>query len=159
MHLLSLDKSCHKSIGNVPSWNIPSRLIFAGLVGLATTGCQFREEGASQVSGRVTYHGKPVRGGSVFLIPPVGFVGTWGAGLIGDDGCFIVQTAREGVPLASGLYGVSFSRPVRPSGGDAARPAPDSIEIPAKYLDLQHPVFTIQIGSEEPIQVDITLRD
>jgi hypothetical protein len=158
MPFLSFGKSCLKSIGSVPSWNIPGRLAFAGLVGLASTGCQFTEEGASQVSGRVTYHDKSVNGGSVFLMPTAGFMGTWGTGVIGEDGRFVVRTTHEGIPLAPGLYGVSFSRPVRPQGV-AASPGPDSVEIPEKYLDLDHPVFTIQVGTDRPLRVDITLRD
>jgi hypothetical protein len=158
MPFLSFGKSCLKSIGSVPSWNLPVRLAFAGLVGLASTGCQFSEEGASQISGRVTYHGKSVRGGSVFLVPSAGFVGTWGAGTIDNDGRFVVQTTRDDLLLAPGVYGVSFCRAVR-TQPVAAPPGPDSVEIPEKYLDLDHPVFTIQIGNDQPMQVDITLRD
>jgi len=159
MPFLSFGKSCLKSIGPVPSRNLAGRLAFAGLVGLASAGCQLSEEGASQVSGKVSYHGKPVCGGSVFLMPPAGFAGTWGAGIIGADGCFVVQTTHEGLPLASGPYGVSFTRAVRPSNAAADPSRFNPVEIPDKYLHLDKPVFTIQIGSPEPMKVDITIRD
>ena len=159
MQVHSIGSSCRMPMTHFPSWGLLGRLACAGLMGFASIGCQLDEEGASQVSGRVSYHGEPIRGGSVFLMPPSGFAGSWGAGIIGKDGAFIVKTTREGLPLEPGPYGVSFTLPT-PHHGQASNPAAfSSIKIPDKYLHIEKPVFKIEIGGEEPVQVDITLRD
>jgi len=149
------------------TWHVVGR--FAVVVGLVTTGCQFSEEDPAQVRGKVSYHGEPVRGGSVFLLPDSGLVGAWGAGVIRDDGTFVVASARSSVPLAAGRYGVSFSRASggKPSNNERLHheattqkspPAAPNDGIPEKYFDFAHPVFSINIG-DTPIQLDITLRD
>ncbi|APW60933.1 hypothetical protein [Paludisphaera borealis] len=152
------------------SWNLASRLAAVGVVGLVSTGCQFSEEDTKQVRGKVSYHGEPVRGGSVFLLPESGMSGAWGAGVIRDDGSFVVESARSAVPLAAGTYGVTFTRANdgKPSNDErlpnegttlkSSAAAAHKNDIPEKYLDFAHPVFSINLG-DMPIQVEITLRD
>ncbi|MDR3621168.1 MAG: hypothetical protein P4L85_17580 [Paludisphaera borealis] len=158
-----------KSGGIERSWNFAGRLAVVGVVGLVSTGCQFSEEDTKQVRGKVSYHGEPVRGGSVFLLPESGMTGAWGAGVIRDDGSFVVESARSAVPLAAGTYGVSFTRAIdsRPSNDERlpnegttpkSPAAAHKNDIPEKYLDFAHPVFSINLG-DMPIQVEITLRD
>jgi hypothetical protein len=155
--------------GNARICNVVSRLAAAGIVGLVSSGCAFYP--AEQVHGTVRYHGEPVRGGSIYLLPSSGIPDSWAAGVIESDGTFVVKPTRGDAPLPSGRYDVFFSRPVRQRRSYQGRheeeeaeklentvPAPPTNEIPDKYLDVNHPVFSIDV-SDRPLLVNITLRD
>jgi hypothetical protein len=111
--------------------------ILAGLMIALVPGCG---KAPGVVSGKVTYQGKPLAMGTVFIVGSDGLLLT---SPIGDDGTYRI----ENVPPGPAKVGVASPKP--PTGEQAARafkgrapanlpPPPDQakwIEIPETYLE------------------------
>ncbi|VTS02063.1 hypothetical protein [Tuwongella immobilis] len=104
---------------------IPTQMIRArraigfGLVALAVTllsGCGGSD--VVSVSGKVTYNGKPVTGGSLTFLPVASGeskeAGKPGGAVIQSDGTFVVGTHSENDGAIPGKHKVSFTPPEMP---------------------------------------------
>jgi hypothetical protein len=135
------------------------------LAALALTGCG---EGTTDVSGKVTYKGKPVAFGSVVVIDSAGAPKS---GSIQPDGTFRVDGVRRGaVKLAVSSPPPPGSEPARrPAGGRDGDddkvpvnvpPAPPEVikswfAIPDKYGDPAKSELTAEVKSGEPLNIDL----
>ncbi len=143
---------------NAGFWRIAFPLTNAGVLGsaLLVVGCDADVHLAerSHVWGKVSYHGEPVRNGTVVFMPEGDKTQTWGAGYLRKDGTFDVQPSRMDVPLQAGRYQVYFrTLETAPSGVP-----PKALPIPEKFQDPETPVISVDINAE-PMQVEITLAD
>lgn len=162
--------------GKARSWMIAGRLAAFSVVGLVAAGCQSSSDPPTQIWGTVRYQGKPVQNGVIVLAPENGAGDTWGIGIINPDGGYSIMPSHTEKPIAAGRYGISFRLPPRimtqhhlgehekdEPVSTSQTPRYDAVpatngEIPEKYLDVEHPVFSIDLR-RTPVQVDITLRD
>jgi hypothetical protein len=154
--------------GSARSGKPARRLAALGVAALASAGCGTWSDAPSKIYGSISYHGGPIRKGVIVLSPESGVAESWGMGVIDEHGHYSIQCARSEIPLPAGRYGVSFRRPITLSrikgGPDRKGDTPQyvvgdaSTDIPERYIDAEHPVFSIDVG-DRPLQVDITLRD
>jgi hypothetical protein len=133
------------------------------LTALALTGCG----GTADLSGKVTYQGKPVVYGSVVVI---GSDGVPKSGEIKPDGTYRVN----GVKVGSAKVAVSSPRPpgsdppkkVRERGDDGDKPPPEVtpappeviknwFPIPNKYGDPAKSELTVDVQSGKPLDIDL----
>jgi hypothetical protein len=126
-------------------------LLFAGVVVTSLPGCSASKAAAS---GKVTYKGKPLTMGTVFL---VGADGIAVPGVINPDGTYRV----EGVAIGAAKIGVSSPKPVtremaaraRKGRAPANAPTPQDganwFEIPEKYADPQTSGLTVDLKAGE----------
>jgi len=76
--------------------------------GLCSPGCgvSTASPNTPQVSGRVTYEGKPVTGGSIVFVPSDRSKACWGAGGIQSDGSFSIDPNLSSALLERGRYDI-----------------------------------------------------
>jgi len=101
-------------------------LAIAGLF-LATTGCGGGGAATASVSGKVTYEGKPVTGGSIGFSPigtGSGNPGKAGGSTVQSDGTYTVSTYGEDDGAVIGKHKVSYTAPQGESPGPSKPPAP-----------------------------------
>ena len=134
------------------------RGLFLATVGLTLAGCGATGPGMAQVTGKVTYGGKPVPKGLVSFVPaaPGGRNAT---GQIDEAGNYRLQTENPGDGALTGDYNVSIA-----ARDDVVldfipkKPVPPKYLVPAKYenpatSDLK---ATVKSGSNT---VDFDLKD
>ncbi len=111
--------------------------VFLGILFATITlvGCSGKKETAP-VSGKVTFQGKEVKGGSITFSPiPTGDSkkpGKPASGIIQENGTFVLGTYKKADGAIIGRHRVSFSAP-QPDGtgtGDAIPPSPYSGLVP-----------------------------
>lgn len=113
-------------------------VIVALVVGVILNGCAGGASGpkTGQVSGTVTYQGKPVSGVTVVFHPSSGPVAT---GTTDDSGEFQLMTSKPGDGAPVGMCKVTISAPTPVGESDpaaaekAAAEAAAQSKIPAKY--------------------------
>jgi len=110
--------------------------------------------GLTPVSGKVTYQGKPVTGGSL-VFSPIATAGEKepgksGSADIGSDGSFSVSTNKPGDGLRPGKYRVIFNSPQLPpmelKPGESSATARDT-RPPAPYMGLAPTPDEVEIKS------------
>ena len=109
------------------------RLFFLSTVGLTLAGCGATGPGMAQVTGKVTYQGKPVPKGTVSFVPtaPGGRNAT---GQIVESGEYRLQTENPGDGALTGDYNVSISaRDNAVLDYIPKKPIPPKYLAPAKY--------------------------
>jgi hypothetical protein len=136
-----------------------------GIVVLAAAGCG---PGSADVTGKVTYKGKPVVCGAVVI---VGADGLPKSGLIQPDGTFRVEAVRVGParvavtspPPASAASTRPKARGGRDAGGDGEKTPPPQappadpevvknwVSLPEKYGDPTQSGLTIDVPSAQPV--------
>jgi hypothetical protein len=125
--------------------------LLAGVVScLALAGCSKGTpayENRSQVTGSVTFQGKPVRAGSVVMVAKDN-PGMMGASVIREDGSFAFADAPLGpVALSVTTESVKF-------GGNQN----NYVEIPAKYGDPATSGLTAEIKATDNPPIDLKLE-
>lgn len=140
-------------------WRALGGVALVGLL-LAIAGCG---EGAASVSGKVTYNGTPVSGGTITFHGTDGKVdGTW----IDPDGKYIVTRAPVGEVKVTVEVGRAGAPPKMPKskdvpghpgdkGGGTATGKP--MVIPAKYKDPAQSGLTYTLKSGSQV-IDIDLK-
>jgi hypothetical protein len=107
-------------------------LLSAALLTLALVGCS-RGPVIGQVSGKVTFHKKPVTEGTVtFINPTSGFVAE---AKLDKDGSYVIQNPEGG--LAVGDYLVMVTPPIYIDSSDPKEP-PSPTEKPAPNIPDQY---------------------
>lgn len=114
--------------------------------------------GDSQVWGRVTVQGMPVKDGTVVLKPVVDRNATWGSGLLDHHGRFHLEGSRSDVPLLPGRYHLYLCAPTRVDYALGRPVALAGFPVPQKYLDPMSPVIQVEID-DQPIHLDLKLDD
>ncbi len=115
------------------STTIPTLLLFGGLAFVIGCGGGSGEKPTASVTGKVTFNGEPVKGGSLNFAPAGGGAepGKPGTAEIGEDGTYSVSTYGDGDGAVVGPHTVSYSAPspeaAEAEGGDeghvAAKPS------------------------------------
>ena len=123
------------------SGNRPSRLVLLLLVPAVLAGCS---GGMGQVSGKVTYKGAAVKGGTLIFSPTGG--GKPASATIKEDGTFTAGTYNPGDGVLVGTHKVSFTAP-EPVLTEKQRTDPNYIAPPSPYGGLAPKTTEVQIKS------------
>src|SRR6478609_5376011 len=92
-------------------WTLPGLMALAacaalGAASLPGCGVSTASQNAPQIAGRVTYQGKPVRGGAVVFLSSDRSKSSWGVGAIKEDGRFSIEVYQPGTTFALGRYDI-----------------------------------------------------
>jgi hypothetical protein len=96
------------------------------LAALGFTGCT-RQFPMAEVSGKVTYKGKPLPEGTIMFVPQSGFAA---AGTINPDGTFRLISGKPGDGAVIGRHKVAVIPPYQPQ-------TPNYPKFPLKYQDAE----------------------
>jgi len=136
----------------IPRRPLAVAAVIAFAAGLA--GCGSGQLGTASVSGKVSFNGAPVPGGTITFYPAGGEAGTESrpaSGPIKPDGTFVLTTYEEGDGAVPGKYTVGFSPP--PTAEAAAAPegahAPPAKPSPFAGLKPMVPEVEVVDGSNE----------
>jgi len=109
------------------------RFLMIAALGLSTIACGPSGPGMSQVSGKVTYQGKPVPSGLITFVPAASG-GRNATGQIGADGTYRLQTENPGDGALMGDYNVTIFAQDNPVlDYIPSKPVPPKYLAPAKY--------------------------
>ena len=112
-------------------WARAATALCVGSLLVVLTGCG-SGAATADVSGKVTYEGKPVTGGSIGFTPigsGEGNAGKAGGGMVGADGSYTISTYGENDGAVIGKHRVSYTPP--PPGespGESKAPPPSGFE-------------------------------
>jgi len=124
---------------------------------LVTSGCGASRDPnlppTAPASGKVTYKGRPVDGGTVRL-HPVG-KGNPAAGLLDANGAFELSTYSRGDGAVIGSHKVTIDIPPAVDGVSSPNPLP----IPKAYTDRETTPLTVEVTEEGPNVLEIVLED
>jgi hypothetical protein len=139
------------------------RLVLLSLVVLAL-GCGEKRNTppTAPVTGKVTYKGKPVIGGTVTFNPEEALKGNPGSGDIAEDGTYSLTTYEVGDGAVLGKHTVTVQVfPGQRGGPEAALPGMESklpSPIPKKYADPSTSKLTFEVKEGDNV-ADLTLED
>jgi hypothetical protein len=118
------------------------------IVALATiyTGCGSSKTPTAEVSGKVTYQGKPLAAGAVLFQPASGPAAK---GEISPDGSFRLSTfgSHDGAILGTHKVGISCYAPAA-AKSPSQEPGLGKPLIPEKYLNFQTSGLTAEVTSD-----------
>jgi hypothetical protein len=120
------------------------------------------------VSGKVTFEGKPLRGGgSIAFMPLTNQAGKAAGGEIAEDGTYRLTTYKQGDGSMTGEFRVVIHQVVErepeatPDGKRAPRPIPAvpvAERIPAIYSDAQKSPLTAKVEPKDPNEINFDLK-
>ncbi len=142
--------------------NVPShlaRLVGCSTLALGLVGCGGGggEMTVAPASGKMTFNGGPVTGGSITLAPVGGGKGPAGkpaSGAIQNDGTFKLSTYGTNDGAVIGKHKVSFSAP---AGETTTRPDGHSVQSPSPFegLSVKTPEVEVKSGNND-LQIELT---
>jgi hypothetical protein len=134
------------------SWKKWIGFLSAVLVGVSAAGCRGR---VAQVSGKVSYAGRPLPGGAILLLASNGQAHH---GQIDDDGRFTLADVPAGKArvCVSSLVETPWAggRPDA-AAGRVTQPSAVSSRIPYRYADLGQSGLTVDVKNGSPIELDL----
>ena len=129
-------------------------LFAAAWLTLSLPGCQ-QSNGLTEVSGVVTFQGKPLTSGFVSFVP-AGETGSGAAGTIGSDGRYELYNSRTVKGIAPGEYRIRIeSWEVPPAMGSKA----PKHAMPEKYYLVNTSPLRATIEAGRPQTVDLLLEE
>jgi hypothetical protein len=145
-------------------WDRILLLLFVAIA-VEISGCAKGRRPMSQISGKVTYRGKPLPFGTVMFQPEYGQYAT---GVIQPDGAFEMMTRGEGAGAPVGKCAVRivcFGNEPSAAKSDADKnpaprgePVPGKSLIPSKYslFETSGIVVNVRPGQNEPLLLNLT---
>jgi hypothetical protein len=126
---------------------------------VAALGCGKEKRHLAQVTGKVTYQGKPLASGAVMFQPESG---QFAVGEIQPDGTFEMVTGSEGKGAVVGKNGVRincFEKPAdgKPRGEPRGEMPMGKSLIPQKYTSYATSGITVDVkpGVNEPVMLEL----
>jgi hypothetical protein len=131
-----------------------------------TPGIQLTRSGT--VEGHVTFHGRPLAGGSILFVPEDRSQGEWAMAWTDENGNYTISSiwSRKAsdskvryriclIPDSHKLTSKTVLRAAWCGQGDVAFPPPASSDFPAKVCDPKTTQLQVALGSE-PARIDVT---
>jgi hypothetical protein len=143
----------NKPTTSYTAWNI--LLVILLTVAFAALGCGKEKRNLATVTGKVTYHGKPLSFGAVIFQPEGG---QFAVGEIQPDGTFEMVTANEGKGAVVGKNGVRVNCFEKPAGSKpGGERALGKSLIPEKYSSCATSGITVDVkpGTNEPVILEL----
>jgi hypothetical protein len=137
------------------NWSHYLTVIAAAWIACVLSGCSKKSTGFTEVSGVVTYQGKPLTQGFVTFVP-AGDAGSGASGTIGPDGRYELLQSRSVKGIAPGQYKIRIeSWEVAPGmGGGKPKHA-----MPEKYYLVTTSPLQAKIEPGESQTIDLVLED
>ena len=128
------------------------------VLALACVSCS--KKNVYPVSGKVTYHGSPASGATVFFQRPGGAAMNdhMMMGIVQEDGSFEMVTGLPGKGVPPGAYDVLIQwRRVRKQGKGRPQPGPDVLK--GRYADPKRPLLHATVEAKPTILPPFELTD
>lgn len=102
----------------------------------------------AEVTGKVTYKGKPIPEGTIMFVPQSGFAA---AGTINADGTYRLISGKPGDGAVIGRHKIAVIPPFQPQAGYPS--------FPKKYQDAETSGLVAEVGKDGPNTFDFELTD
>jgi hypothetical protein len=137
------------------NWPYFLAIVAGSWIAFSLSGCARQSTGLTEVSGIVTYQGKPLKDGFVSFVP-AGDTGSGASGTIGPDGRYELFHSRSLKGIAPGEYQIRIeSWEIPPAMGGQ----PPKHAMPEKYYLVNTSPLRATVEAGRAQTIDLVLED